>query len=72
MADATGQTGVATEHIQEAQLAESPENAAANASGTAADHAIRGNAKEHAIAEWRAMFWHRSKDSDYVIQMVLS
>ena len=31
MADATGKDGVATEHIQEAELTESPEHAAADA-----------------------------------------
>ena len=72
MADATGKDGVATEHIQEAQLAKSPENAAADASGAAADPAISGNATEHAIAKWQAMFWRKSKDCHHVIQVVLS
>ena len=72
MADATGKDGVAQEHIQEGQLAESPENAAADASGAAADPAISGNATEHAIAKWQAMFWRKSKDCHHVIQMVLS
>ena len=47
MADATGKNGVATEHIQEAELTESPENAAADARGSAADSTISGNAKGH-------------------------
>ena len=51
MADGTGKDGVAKEHIQEAQLAKSPENAAADASGAAADPAISGTATEHAIAK---------------------
>ena len=72
MADATGKDGVATEHIQEAQLAKSPENAAADASGAAVDPAISGNATEHAIAKWQAMFWRKSKDCHHVIQVVLS
>ena len=42
MADATGKDGVATEHIQEAELTESPENAAADARGSAADSTISG------------------------------
>ena len=72
MADATGKDGAATEHIQEAQSAKSPENATADASGAAADPAISGDATEHAIAKWQAMFWHKSKDCHHVIQMVLS
>ena len=72
MADATGKDGAATEHIQEAQSAKSPENAAADASGAAADPAISGDVTEHAIAKWQAMFWHKSKDCHHVIQMVLS
>ena len=72
MADATGKDGVATEHIQEAELAESPENAAADARGSAADSTISGSATEHAIAKWQAMSWRKSKDCHHVIQMVLS
>ena len=72
MADATGKDGAATEHIQEAQLATWPGNAAADASGAATDPAISGNATEHAIAKWQAMFWRKSKDCHHVIQMVLS
>ena len=72
MADATGKDGAATEHIQEAQLATWPENAAADASGAATDPAISGNATEHAIAKWQAMFWRKSKDCHHVIQVVLS
>ena len=72
MADATGKDGVATEHIQEAELTESPENAAADARGSAADSTISGNATEHAIAKWQAMSWRKSKDCHHVIQMVLS
>ena len=72
MADATGKDGAATEHIQEALLATWPENAAADASGAATDPAISGNATEHAIAKWQAMFWRKSKDCHHVIQMVLS
>ena len=49
MADATGKDGVATEHIQEAELTESPENAAADARGSAADSIISGNATEDAF-----------------------
>ena len=49
MADATGKNGVATEHIQEAELTESPENAAADARGSAADSTISGNATEDAF-----------------------
>ena len=72
MADATGKDGAATEHIQEAQLATWPGNAAADASGAATDPAISGNATEHAIAKWQAMFWRKSKDCHHVIQVVLS
>ena len=72
MADATGKDGVATEHIQEAELTESPENAAADARGSAADSIISGNATEHATAKWQAMSWRKSKDCHHVIQMVLS
>ena len=72
MADATGKDGVATEHIQEAQLATWPENSAVDASGAATDPAISGNATEHAIAKWQAMSWHKSKDCHHVIEMVLS
>ena len=72
MADATGKDGAATVHIQEAQLAKWPENAAADASGAATDPAISGNATEHAIAKWQAMFWRKSKDCHHVIQVVLS
>ena len=42
MADAIGKNGVVTEHIQEAELTESPENAAADARGSAADSIISG------------------------------
>ena len=72
MADATGKNGVATEHIQEAELTESPENAAADARGSAADSTISGNATEDAIAKWQAMSWRKSKECHHVIQMVLS
>lgn len=72
MADATGKDGVATAHIQEAELTESPENAAADARGSVADSTISGNATEHAIAKRQAMFWRKSKDCHHVIQMVLS
>ena len=72
MADATGKDGAATEHIQEAELTESPENAAADARGAGADSAISGNATEHAIAKWQAMSWRKSKDCHHAIQMVLS
>ena len=72
MADATGKDGAATEHIQEAQLATWPGNAAADASGAATDPAISGNATEHAIAKWQAMFWRKSKDCHHVTQVVLS
>ena len=72
MGDATGKDGVATEHIQEAELTESPENAAADARGSAADSTISGNATELAITKWQVMFWRKSKDCHHVIQMVLS
>ena len=72
MADATGKDGVVTEHVQEAELTEPPENAAADARDSDADSAISSNATEHAIAKWQAMSWHKSKDCHHVIQIVLS
>ena len=72
MADATGKNGFASEHIQEAELTESPENAAADARGSAADSNISGNATEHAIAKWQAMSWRKSKDCHHVTRMALS
>ena len=49
MAVAAGKDGVATERIQEAELTESPENAVADARGSAADSTISGNATEDAF-----------------------
>ena len=72
MADAAEKNGVATEHIQETELTESPENAAADARGSAADSTISGNATELAIAKWQAMSWRKSKECHHVIKMVLS
>ena len=71
-ADGYNEPAAATEHSFGSQLFPEARAKQGNASGTATEHATSGNATEHVIARWQALFWRNSKDCQLVIQVLLS